>query len=194
MQERVNRMQAKPAIVVMGVCGVGKSLIADRIARHLEVDMVEADDFHSAANRQKMAQGIALSDADRTPWLNTVAETALEHCTNGEGVVVACSSLRRSYRDLLKGVLNPCVFVHLTGERALIEQRLTERKDHFVGKALLESQLKTLEPLQAGEPGFPIDISLAVDEVVEGALEGLRKNLPDATVLRPKENSIQNGG
>jgi gluconokinase len=178
MQEQLSDGHAVPAIVVMGVCGVGKSLIAEQLSQCLKLGLVEADDFHSVSNRRKMAEGIALSDADRTPWLNTVVEAAIARREEVGGVVVACSALRKTYRDFLGRGLKPCVFVHLSGPKELIAQRLTERQDHFVGKALLDSQLKTLEPLERSEPGFVLDISTSIDLVVEGALEGLRKALP----------------
>lgn len=183
MQERLSSGHASPAIVVMGVCGVGKSLIAERLSKRLKLGLVEADDFHSKANRRKMAEGIALSDADRTPWLNTVTETAIAQRLETGGVVVACSALRKAYRNLLGRELEPCIFVHLSGPRELIAQRLAERQDHFVGKALLGSQLETLEPLQQDEPGFVLDISTSVDQVVDHALEGLRKTLPGAKFI-----------
>jgi gluconokinase len=178
MQQQLSSGDAVPAIVVMGVCGVGKSLIAEQLSQRLTLGLVEADDFHSESNRQKMAEGIALSDADRTPWLNTVVEAAISRRDEAGGVVVACSALRKTYRDFLGKVLEPSIFVHLSGPKELIAQRLTDRQDHFVGKALLDSQLKTLEPLERGEPGFVLDISTSIDLVVEGALEGLRKRLP----------------
>ena len=116
--------------------------------------MVEADDFHSPDNKRKMARGEALTDADRMPWLDAVAMAArLQlYCTGG--AVIACSSLKRAYRDRLRASLPECQFIHLAGPRALIAERLAGRKGHFVGETLLDSQLATLEPLEAGETGF----------------------------------------
>jgi len=165
-------------IVVMGVCGAGKSLLADRLSQKLGLGMVEADDFHSLENKRKMAGGEALTDADRMPWLDAVALAAkLQiHCEGG--AVVACSSLKRAYRDRLRAALPNCVFVHLTGSRALIAERLAGREGHFVGEALLDSQLATLEPLEADESGFSLDISRSADQLVDGALEKLRPTRP----------------
>ncbi len=161
-------------VVVMGVCGVGKSLVAERLSQALGLAMVEADDFHSPSNKAKMSKGLALTDADRMPWLDAVIHAARTGCLEAGGVVVACSSLRRIYRDRLRGGLKDCLFIHLTGEAGLIEARLQSRKNHFVGANLLFSQLSVLESLEADEAGFALDISLSADEVVEKALEELR--------------------
>lgn len=169
---------SESAIVVMGVCGAGKSHLARRLSECLGVGMVEADDFHSPDNKRKMAAGEALTDADRMPWLDAVAmATRLQlYCTGG--AVVACSSLKRAYRNRLRASLPACRFVHLTGPRALIAERLANRQGHFVGETLLDSQLATLEPLEAGESGFALEISRPVDALVDIALEKLRQAPP----------------
>ncbi|MDN3720197.1 gluconokinase [Roseibium salinum] len=122
-----------------------------------------------------MAAGIALSEDDRRPWLDAVAAAAERQVAQTGGAVVACSALRRDYRDRLRAGLRSCVFIHLAGPKYLIEQRLANRQDHFVGKALLESQLKTLEPLEKGEAGFTLDISLPVGVLVQKAMDQLRQ-------------------
>lgn len=169
---------SESAIVVMGVCGAGKSRLARRLSECLGVGMVEADDFHSPDNKRKMAAGEALTDADRMPWLDAVAMAArLQlYCTGG--AVVACSSLKRTYRERLRASLPACRFIHLSGPRALIAERLANRQGHFVGETLLDSQLATLEPLEAGEAGFTLEISRPVDALVDAALEELRQAPP----------------
>ncbi|MCK7615391.1 gluconokinase [Roseibium sediminicola] len=169
---------SESAVVVMGVCGAGKSRLARRLSECLGVGMVEADDFHSPANKRKMSAGEALTDADRMPWLDAVAMAArLQlYCTGG--AVVACSSLKRAYRERLRASLPACRFIHLSGPRALIAERLANRQGHFVGETLLDSQLATLEPLEAGETGFTLEISRPVDTLVDIALEELRQAPP----------------
>jgi gluconokinase len=178
MQGELPEALSESAIVVMGVCGAGKSRLARHLSERLGVGMVEADDFHSPENKRKMAAGEALNDADRMPWLDAVAMAArLQlYCTGG--AVVACSSLKRIYRDRLRASLPACRFIHLSGPRALIAERLANRQGHFVGETLLDSQLATLEPLEAGEPGFTLEISSPVDELVDRALEELRQAPP----------------
>lgn len=168
----------KNAIVVMGVCGAGKSHVAQLLSDRLGIGMVEADDFHSPENKRKMAGGEALTDTDRLPWLDAVAMAArLQlYCTGG--AVIACSSLKRAYRNRLRSSLPACRFIHLSGPRALIAERLANRQGHFVGEALLDSQLETLEPLEAGEPGFTLEISRPIDQMVDNALKELRQTPP----------------
>ncbi len=125
------------AVVVMGVCGVGKSLLAGRLSQALKVGMVEADEFHNAENRRKMAAGIALGETDRLPWLDSGSRAARCRMESSGSAIVACSALRRTCRDRLRADLPSCVFVHLAGPKALIEDRLNRRQDHFAGIALL---------------------------------------------------------
>ncbi|WP_428643744.1 gluconokinase [Roseibium sp.] len=175
MKVRKAEIGTNAAVVVMGVCGVGKSLLAGRLSQALGVGMVEADDFHNEESKRKMLAGVALTEADRMPWLDAVAAAALRRISTTGIAVVACSALRRVYRERLNKALPGCVFIHLTGPEALIEDRLNNRKGHFVGKALLGSQLETLEPLEETEPGFTLDISLPIDTLVAEAMDHLRQ-------------------
>ncbi|AMN54274.1 hypothetical protein ACP90_19725 [Labrenzia sp. CP4] len=183
MQGELPSASGETAIVVMGVCGAGKSLLANRLADSLGVGMVEADDFHSPENKRKMAAGKALTDADRMPWLDAVSLAAKLQIYCAGGAVIACSSLKRAYRDRLRAALPTCIFVHLAGERGLIAERLGGRQGHFVGETLLDSQLATLEPLQVGEAGFSLDISRPVDELVDKAMKELRPARPPRTTI-----------
>ncbi|MEM9632275.1 MAG: gluconokinase [Pseudomonadota bacterium] len=178
MQDTMPSDDGKPAIIVMGVCGAGKSALAERLAKRLDVGMVEADDFHSPENKRKMSAGEALNDADRLPWLDAVGLAAqLQiYCTGG--AIIACSSLKRTYRERLRASLKSCRFIHLTGSQSLIKERLADRKGHFVGETLLESQLATLEPLNDDEDGFTLEISSPVDQLADRALKELRQAPP----------------
>ncbi|MBO9577220.1 MAG: gluconokinase [Microbacteriaceae bacterium] len=151
----------------MGVSGCGKSTIGERLAGVIIGAFIDADDLHPAANIAKMASGVPLTDEDRWPWLDRVANALAE--TNGP-VVVACSALRRAYRDRLRaGAGRPLVLVHLDGSRELLAERMGARADHFMPSALLGSQLATLEPLEADEGGIVLDVRLPVAELVARA-------------------------
>jgi gluconokinase len=157
-----------PAIVVMGVSASGKSSVAAGLSTSLGIDWLDADDLHPAANVAKMASGRALTDDDRWPWLDRVAEELALGAAAG-GVVVACSGLRRAYRDRLRSQAPHAVFVHLTGTPELLEGRAKARTGHFMPATLLASQLASLEPLAADETGVEIDIAAPVPSIVEKA-------------------------
>lgn len=157
----------------MGVSGTGKSSVAAEVAQALGVEFVEGDDLHPQANREKMAAGTPLTDQDRWPWLEQIRDWMQQRTAAGVGSVVTCSALRRIYRDLLRGAGGRVVFVHLHGERALLEQRLGARAGHFFPPALLGSQLETLEPLGADEDGFLVDVSLPLEAETQEVLERL---------------------
>lgn len=157
-----------PLVVTMGVSGSGKSTVGAALAHRLRVPFVDADDVHPPQNIAKMAAGVPLTDADRGPWLRVVAAWLHEH--RATGGVVACSALRRSYRDVLRGPATRTVFVHLHGDRDDLAARVTGRPGHFMPAALLDSQLATLEPLEADERGGVLDISSPADVLVEQAL------------------------
>ena len=168
------------AIVVMGVSASGKSVVGIEIARRLHLPFVDADDLHPAENVAKMSQGIPLTDADRMPWLDMVGDRLALRSTGGEvpdsavaeasGVVVACSALKRSYRDRLRARAPHTVFVHLTGDPELLSARALARTGHFMPPALLASQLATLEPLGDDEAGVVVDVTEAVATVAERAV------------------------
>ena len=155
------------AWVVMGVCGCGKSAVGARLAAALALPFVEGDDYHSPENVARMSAGIALTDADRQGWLEALRGRIA--CAGPEGIVLSCSSLKRAYRDILRegragrGELR---FVHLAGARALIEARMRSRPGHYMPASLLDSQLRTLEPLQADEAGITLDVGEDPDTLV----------------------------
>jgi gluconokinase len=158
-----------PAIVVMGVAGVGKTTVAQALAERLGLPYGEADDFHPAGNIAKMAAGVPLDDADREPWLRAIGGWLAERVAAGTGGVVTCSALKRSYRDLLRQACPGAFFLHLTGSNALIEERLAHRSGHFMKSQMLDSQLAILEPLAADENGAVLDVGPSPETLVESA-------------------------
>jgi len=153
--------------VIMGVSGSGKSLIGARLARELRVEFVEGDALHPPDNVRRMAAGIALTDTDRKSWLMAIAARLREAKRAGAGLVASCSALKRSYRDLLRSSGDARVqFVYLAGARALLAERLTNRRGHFMPPALLESQLDTLEEPAPDERAWVCDIRETPDTIV----------------------------
>ncbi|MGW0825679.1 gluconokinase [Streptomyces sp. NPDC002845] len=164
-------MSTPLVVVVMGVAGTGKTTVGPLLAARLGVPYAEGDDFHPEANIAKMSAGEPLDDADRWPWLDAIGTWA--HDRAGLGGVVSCSALKRSYRDRLRAAAPGLVFVHLTGDRELIEDRIAHRQGHFMPTALLDSQFATLQPLESDEPGVPVDISGTPEEIAERAVAAL---------------------
>jgi gluconokinase len=157
-------------VVVMGVSGCGKSSVGERIAQALGVPMVEGDVFHPEANLAKMRAGLPLTDADRAGWLARLAE---ELRARPDGAVLACSALRRAYRDLLRAAAPGLRFVHLaiTQEESL--RRVASRRGHFYPPSLVASQFRTLEDPAAEDGVVTVDGALPQDAVVAQALRGL---------------------
>ena len=155
-------------LVVMGVSGCGKSSLGATLAAALALPFTDADDLHPAANRAKMAAGQPLTDADRWPWLLAVGAVLAK----GAGVV-ACSALRRAYRDRLREAAGPVQFLHLVAPREVIAERLAARRGHFMPLALLDSQLATLEPLAPGE-GWTLNVNGPPEVNLATALQLLR--------------------
>jgi len=146
--------------VVMGVSGSGKSLIGAMLARELDIAFVEGDDLHPRENVERMAAGIPLTDDDRQGWLIAIAARLREAQRAGIGLVASCSALKRSYRDLLRSAGDPGVrFVHLKGTRALLAERMAQRRGHFMPGSLLDSQLATLEEPSPDERAWVCDIT-----------------------------------
>jgi len=150
-------------VVVMGVSGSGKSTVGAALAGRLRVPYEDADDLHPTANVEKMTRGEPLDDHDRWPWLERVGEWLAAHERGG---VIACSALKRTYRDQLRHHCPSVEFLHLEGGRDLIEGRQSSRPGHFMPSSLLTSQLETLEPLAPDERGVVVDVSGSVDEIV----------------------------
>ena len=143
-------------MVVMGVSGSGKTTVAVGLAERLGWEFAEGDDFHPEENVAKMRAGIPLDDEDRWPWLRAVAEWIGERERAGRSVVVTCSALRRSYRDVLRDGHPSVWFAHVTVDPEVLRERLSRRTGHYMPASLLDSQLATLEPLQDDEPGMAV--------------------------------------
>ncbi len=149
---------------MMGVSGCGKSTLGHRIAGVLGVPFVEGDDYHSAQNIQKLSDGIALRDEDREPWLVKIGEAMGQY----DACVVACSALKRSYRDMLRELSGrDIIFVFMDIEAGELEQRLAEREGHFMSADLLQSQLDILEAPGDGERYFVWQSHMEVADIVE---------------------------
>ncbi|HKH47317.1 MAG TPA: gluconokinase [Thermoanaerobaculia bacterium] len=150
-------------VIVMGVAGSGKTTVGRLLAETLGWSFHEGDDLHPLANVQKMAAGIPLTDADRLPWLEAL-RALIERCLAiGEDAAVACSALKASYREILAGGLDGVRFVHLTGSRDLIRDRLEQRHGHFMKARMLDSQLAALEP---PSHALEVDVAGSPEEIV----------------------------
>ena len=160
-------------IIVMGVSGSGKSTIGALIAGALGVPFVDGDALHPQSNIEKMAGGTPLNDDDRWPWLAKVGETLADAGRKGQGMVIACSALRRSYRDAIRKSAPAARFVHLSGSREVLSSRLEGRTDHFMPPSLLDSQFATLEPLAGDEAGIVVDIDQPVPAIVAEAVTAI---------------------
>lgn len=160
-------------VVVMGVSGCGKTTVASRIAAATGFLFAEADEFHTAANVAKMSAGVPLEDVDRWPWLRSLAGWMTERARAGESTVIACSALKRSYRDVLSDGPPSVDFVHLDGPPELVRARLSARVGHYMPASLLDSQVATLEPLEADERGVVLDVSQTPDALAQQAVDAL---------------------
>ncbi|NUU16391.1 gluconokinase [Cellulomonas humilata] len=159
----------------MGVSGCGKSTVGSLLADRLGVPFLDADSLHPPANLAKMAGGVPLTDADRWPWLRLVGASL---AAAPDGTVVACSALRRAYRDVLREAAPDVRFVHLVGTRAQLSARMSAREGHFMPASLLDTQLATLEPLGPDEQGIALDCTLDPADLV------LKATPPDRSARR----------
>lgn len=164
---------ARQHVVVMGVSGCGKTTVGERLAALLGWPFDEGDRFHPPANVAKMAAHVPLDDADRWPWLETLAARIRDREAAGTASILACSSLKRRYRDLLRSAAPRVRFLHLHGDKAVLAARLAARTDHFFPADLLDSQFAALEPLAPDEDGVVVDVALDTDAQVAAALAGL---------------------
>ena len=162
------------ALILMGVSGSGKSTIGERLAERLAFSYEDGDRFHPASNVAKMSAGQPLTDMDRRPWLMAIADEIDRVCRAGEHAVIACSALKRAYRDVLVHGRGDVRIIFLSGTQALIASRLTQRKGHFMPPGLLESQFETLEPPDADENPVTVSIDAPVDAVVDDIVRQLR--------------------
>ena len=157
-----------PPIIIMGVQGSGKSTIGVLLAQALRAPFVDGDSLHSTQNKEWMASGHALSDAQRLPWLHEVGERLA--LGDGSGVVVACSALKRSYRDLLRQKAPRMLTIYARGDIDLIHARIAARSHEYMPSSLLPTQLDDLEERQDDEPGLTVDIAQTPEEIVDAIM------------------------
>lgn len=157
----------------MGVSGCGKSTVGQMLAHAMGLPFVEGDSLHSARNIQLMAAGTPLTDEDRQGWLHEVAAQLADATVLSRGVVISCSALKRSYRDVLRAAAPTVRFVHLHGSAEVLSERMLARQKHYMPSSLLQSQLDTLEPPGADEQAISIDIAFAPEQILAQALRHL---------------------
>ena len=181
-------MKRLGAVVVMGVAGVGKSAVGRALAEQLGWRFEDADDFHSPANRAKMAAGKPLDDDDRWPWLERLRQLLCDSMDSGQGLVLACSALKETYRQRLGQGDPRLAFVYLRGSREVITERLRARQGHYMPASLLDSQFATLEPPRGA---LSVDVDAELSEVVaeaEAELERLdqERSATDESAPNPR--------
>lgn len=161
------------ALIVMGVSGSGKSTIAKGLADRLGWRFEDGDGFHPQSNVAKMSAGHPLTDEDRWPWLQAIADEIDRVSAAGKRVVIACSALKRAYRDVLVHGRDDVRIVYLDGSKDLIRDRMNARKDHFMPPTLLDSQFATLEPPGLDESPFRVSIDASVDAIIDAIVAQL---------------------
>ena len=164
---------AHPPMVVMGVQGTGKTTIGSALAARLDVTFIDSDDLHPPANKAKMAAGTPLDDEDRVPWLKVIGATIAANAADGRPTIVACSALKRWYRELLRSSVPDLLFIHLVGQRDLVASRLATRQHEFMPMTLLDSQYEVLEPLARWEAGVEVPVSGTPAEIVDVLVDSL---------------------
>ena len=186
------RTTSSTCVVVMGISGSGKTELSRRLAVLLDVPFIEGDTFHSNANRAKMQAGTALQDSDRWAWLEVLVSQCQAQLESHGGFVLACSALRRAYRDQLRAGLPMLKFVFLDAPASVVSQRVAERTDHFMPASLVDSQLATLEkPDTQTEPDtVHISADQALEKVVAQSISALTSMTGQGiSVLQPKHST-----
>jgi gluconokinase len=171
-------LQAPCRVVVMGVSGCGKSTLGHVLAGRLAVPFVEGDDLHSGANVAKMAAGQPLTDEDRAGWLQALSLRLQQSVAQAQGLVVACSALKKAYRDVLRQGAPDVLFVHLQGSPEVLTQRLQQRTGHYMPATLLQSQLAILEPLTTSESALTLDMRMPAEQQCQQVMQHLQTLCP----------------
>jgi gluconokinase len=177
-----------PVMLVMGVSGAGKTAVASRLALALDGVFLEADDFHSPENIAAMSAGRPLTDAMRQPWLKSICAAARAHADKGEvPVVIACSALKRSYRDLMRSELGIAMLIYLDADQTVLTERMQQRGGHFMPVSLLASQLATLEVPDPCEDPLVVDVRDELDVINSTILAGWRARLARQPFVKRQE-------
>jgi gluconokinase len=166
-------------IIVMGVSGAGKSTVAQALAQALNFRYFDADNFHSDVNKAKMASGLALTDTDREPWLNSLASAISQWQKEEQGAVLACSALKESYRKRLIGNSTAVRLVYLKASYEEIYRRMEQRQNHFMKADLLKSQFATLEEPEEANGAIVINASLDLNQIVVEVIAALSQQKPN---------------
>ncbi len=175
-----------PPVVVMGVCGCGKSVVGAALAERLGATFIEGDQLHPAANVAKMAGGTPLDDSDRAGWLAAVGMAIREQAVEGSDVVGACSALKRRYRDQLRAAEPTLAFIHLALDPDTARSRMLARKGHFMPASLVESQFAALEPPQPDELAVTLDARRPIHELVAEAADFLSRTRSGTQAARDR--------
>jgi len=166
-------------VVVMGVSGAGKSAVGEALAKSLRLPLIEGDEFHPPRNIEKMRQGLPLDDEDRAGWLDRLGQELMRH---PQGAVLACSALKRAYRDKLRHAVPALRFVHLALTQEQAQHRVAARGGHFYPPSLVASQFDALEDPSAEAGVLVVDASLPLEEVTQRAIAGLKAIRDDSTM------------
>ena len=170
----------------MGVSGCGKSTVGELLARRIDAEFLEGDSLHPPRNVALMAAGVPLTDDDRRDWLLAIAQRLAQARDAQRSLVVSCSALKRSYRELLRSASPDLAFVHLFGDPALLQARMSARTDHFMPASLLTSQLQTLEAPGPDERAASFDVALPIDQIAAQAAAWLG---PVNAIPRPTDSA-----
>jgi carbohydrate kinase (thermoresistant glucokinase family) len=181
--ETQTELRSPQHLVVMGVTSCGKSTVGAALAARIGAEFIDGDSLHPQGNIEKMTLGKPLNDDDRGPWLTEIGGRFVASTSS---LVIACSALKRTYRDIIRSSDPSVVFVHLYGSREVLARRMTTRPGHFMPVALLDSQLETLEDLQDDEAGVALKISMPVNDIVEEVLAVL----PGLSITAPRTGTI----
>ncbi len=163
------------AIILMGVSGCGKTTFGELLKRELKFDFKDGDELHSPANVAKMASGQPLNDDDRRPWLNAICQYIDQKLYEHESVAVACSALKRSYRQQLRQLSQPPIFIHLVGSMKLISSRQAKRAGHYMPPELMQSQFDALEPTHNEDDVVEVSVELPLLEVERQVLAAAKR-------------------
>lgn len=177
-------------MVIMGVSGSGKSTVGALLGQRLGISFIDGDDLHPAENKAKMGAGIPLNDQDRWPWLRTVGRTLESHQQQAKGAIVACSALKRRYRDLLREHAPDVLFLHLHGDIHTLAARMAGRDHEFMPVTLLASQLEALEPLESDEGHMLLDVRQSPAELAEHVVTALRPETSESLTQPGGEKAV----